>query len=130
MGPLHHAKEKMKKILVVDDNPDIRRLLAITLGNTYEVLLAEDGKSALQAMRDHAPHAVLLDSMMPGELDGLQVLQAIRSDPQLKDTVVAMVTARGQSVDQLVGMALGANAYFVKPFSPLKIMTWVQESLK
>lgn len=120
----------MKKILVVDDNPYIRRLLAITLGSTYEVLLAEDGRSALQAMRDHSPHAVLLDSMMPGDLDGLQVLQAIRSDPLLKNTVVALVTARGQSVDQLVGLALGANAYFVKPFSPLKIMTWVQESLK
>ena len=121
---------KEVKILVVDDNADIRRLLAITLGSRYEVILAEDGKSALQAMRDHSPHAVLLDSMMPGELDGLQVLQAIRSDWQLKNTVVAMITARGQSADQMVGLALGADAYFVKPFSPLKIMTWVQESLK
>ena len=96
----------MKKILVVDDNPDIRRLLAITLGGIYEVLLAEDGSSGLQAVRDHCPHAVLLDSMMPGGMDGLEVLQAVKSDPQLSGTLVAMITARGQSVDQLAGLAM------------------------
>ncbi len=119
----------MNKVLIVDDQPEIHKLLAITLGNDYEVVGAQDGTSALNAIRTHRPKAVLLDIMMPGEIDGLQVLAEIRSDPKLKDTLVVMVSARSQAADQRLGMEMGADAYFIKPFSPLQLVTWMREKL-
>ena len=84
-----------KKILIVDDQPEIRQLITITVGDEYEIIAAKDGTSALEAIRTHRPKAVLLDIMMPGEIDGLQVLHTIKSDPKTKDILVALVTARG-----------------------------------
>ena len=125
------VRRKMKKkILVVDDHPDIRRLLSITLGLDYEVFEAIDGATALQAVRAHQPQAVLLDGMMPGGLDGLAVLDAIRCDPATRRTRVVMITARGQSADQQAGLARGADAYFIKPFSPMVIANWLRDNLK
>ena len=118
-----------KKILIVDDHADMRRLLAISAGNEYEVMEAEDGESAFEATRRLRPDAVLLDIMMPGAMDGLQVLDAIRADPALKHIRVAMVTARGQASDLNIGKAHGADAYFVKPFSPLKLLSWLRSNL-
>ncbi len=115
----------MNKVLVVDDHPDIRKLLAITLDHEYEIIEAEDGTQALQIARREKPYAVLLDIMMMGELDGLQVLRAIRSDPHLSKTLVALVSARGQQADIDLGESCGADGYFVKPFSPLKILAWL-----
>lgn len=115
----------MKTVLVVDDNADIRRLLAITLGRDYTVIEADDGENALKSVRRHRPDAILLDTMMPGALDGLQVLQAIRADPHLKHTKVAMITACGQAADFRAGLANGADAYFIKPFRPLQIINWL-----
>ena len=120
----------MKKILIVDDHPDIRRLLSITLGGDYKIIEANNGASAIEAVRSQRPAAVLLDIMMPGEIDGLQVLDAIKSDPELKGTLVGMVTARGQSVDYQTGLDRGADAYFIKPFSPLQVINWLRENLK
>ncbi len=119
----------MAKILIVDDHSDIRRLLAITLGKGYELLEAQDGLSALDLVRRHAPKLVLLDVMMPGELDGLQVLEKIKADPVSRGTVVAMITARGQAADAEEARRRGADAYFVKPFSPLEVVTWARERL-
>ena len=120
----------MKKVLIVDDHTDIRRLLSITLGKDYEIMEAEDGAAALESIRRHHPQIVLLDVMMPGEMDGLQVLDAIKSDPKTKDILVAMVTARGQVADGDDARKRGADAYFIKPFSPLKVVTWVRSNLK
>jgi CheY-like chemotaxis protein len=120
----------MKKVLIVDDHTDIRRLLSITLGKDYEIMEAEDGVTALESIRRHRPQIVLLDVMMPGEMDGLQVLDAIKADPQLHDTLVAMVTARGQVADGDDARKRGADAYFIKPFSPLQVVAWVREHLK
>lgn len=117
----------MPKILIVDDHPDIRRLLSITLGKAYEIIEAENGTTALEMVRRQKPRLVLLDIMMPGEMDGLQVLDAIKADPALKDTLVAMVTARGQAADEEIGKKRGADAYFTKPFSPLKVVNWIRE---
>jgi DNA-binding response OmpR family regulator len=119
----------MSKLLLVDDHADIRRLMRVTLGKTFEIVEAEDGVSGLQKARDERPDLIVLDVMMPGELDGLQVLDRIRADPQLKKTRVIMVTARGQVRDTEIGMLRGADAYFVKPFSPLQLIACVQETL-
>lgn len=119
----------MHYILIVDDHADIRRLLSITLGKQYEVLEAENGVTALQTLRKHKPMAVLLDVMLPGELDGLQVLDAIRADPETRHILVAMLTARGQQGDRDEAHLRGADAYFIKPFSPLQVVTWLRERL-
>jgi CheY-like chemotaxis protein len=119
----------MTKILLVDDHSDIRRLIRITLGKAFEVQEAEDGVSGLEMIRQLKPDLVVLDVMMPGELDGLQVLDAIKSDPQLKRIPVFMVTARGQMRDQDEGIGRGANAYFIKPFSPLQLVAAIKSQL-
>ena len=119
----------MKKILLVDDHSDIRRLIKITLGNGYEVLEAEDGATAYKIVQNLKPDLVVLDVMMPGELDGLQVLDMIKSDPALSHIKVIMVTARGQVADYDDGMNRGADAYFIKPFSPLQLSALIKKSL-
>lgn len=120
----------MHYILVVDDHADIRRLLSITLGKQYEVIEAENGTAALHAIRRYHPAAVLLDVMMPGEIDGLQVLDAIKANANTRDILVAMVTARGQQIDRDEANRRGADAYFIKPFSPLQVVTWIREHVQ
>lgn len=119
----------MYKVLIVDDQIDIRRMMHIALGDNFELLEAADGVTALDLLRQHKPDVVLLDVMMPGEIDGLQVLQAIRADPQTRDMRVIMVSAKGQVSDYELGMQMGANAYFVKPFSPLQLVAAINEQL-
>lgn len=119
----------MRSILVVDDHPDIRRLLSVILGKEFQIIEAENGLDALEAVEKHRPKIVLLDVMMPGDIDGLQVLQTIKSNPHTRDTLVAMISARGQDADSEEARARGADAYFIKPFSPLQVVTWVQTHL-
>ena len=121
--------ESMKKIALVDDHADIRRLIRITLGKNYEVFEAEDGASGLALIRQQRPDLAVLDVMMPGTLDGLQLLDAIKADPQLAHTRVIMVTARGQASDREAGMQRGADAYYIKPFSPLQLAAAIRELL-
>lgn len=119
----------MHKVLLVDDHSDIRRLIRITLGKDFEVLEAEDGLTGLQIARSQQPDLVVLDVMMPGEMNGLQVLDAIKADPALVKTRVIMVTARGQARDYEDGMKRGADAYFIKPFSPLQLIAAIKNAL-
>ena len=119
----------MAKILIVDDHSDIRRLIRITLDTSFEVFEAEDGVSGLAAVRAHRPDLIILDVMMPGGLDGFQVLDEIKSDPALASTRVIMLTARGQQKDYDMGMLRGADAYFIKPFSPLRLVSAIKETL-
>ena len=119
----------MTKILLVDDHADIRRLIRITLGSAFEVFEAEDGVNGLDIARREKPDVAVLDVMMPGGLDGLLVLDAIKADPQLQQMRVIMVTARGQISDQDQGMQRGADAYFVKPFSPLQLVAKIKSLL-
>jgi CheY-like chemotaxis protein len=119
----------MAPVLIVDDHPVIRRLLSVTLGSDYEVLEAADGIGALESIRLHHPKMVLLDVMMPGAMDGLQVLDAIKGDPLTRNILVAMISARGQATDAQDARQRGADAYFIKPFSPQQVLTWVREQL-
>lgn len=119
----------MKKILIVDDNAQMRRLLNITLNSDYDIIEACDGEDALAKVLSQKPDAVLLDVMMPGHFDGLEVLDMIKKDPLSTQTLVAMVTARSLPSDWDKGLELGADAYFVKPFSPLTVVRWLSEQL-
>lgn len=120
----------MAQVLIVDDHSDIRRLLSVTLGKKFTLVEAEDGASAMEIIRRDPPQVVLLDVMMPGEMDGLAVLDAIKGNPKTSHIVVAMLTARGQAADSTDAGKRGADAYFVKPFSPLQVVSWVRSKLK
>lgn len=120
----------MPQILIVDDHSDIRRLLSVTLGKDFTIAEAEDGVTALDLIRRDPPRLVLLDVMMLGELDGMAVLDIIKGSPETRDILVAMVTARGQQADSEDARKRGADAYFVKPFSPLQVVNWVRSKLK
>ena len=120
----------MQRVLIVEDQTDIRKLIRMTLEfENHEIYETANADEGLQAVRRLRPDLLLLDIMMPGELDGLQVLKAIRQDPRIKNTLVAMVTARGQLIDREVGKQHLANAYFVKPFRPLEVIQWLRERL-
>jgi len=113
----------MRKILLVDDHADIRRLIRMTLEfEDYEIYEAADGESALRVARQVRPDFVLTDVMMPGPVDGLEVCRRIKADPDLRDTHVMVVSARGQARDREAGMQAGADTYLVKPFSPLQLI--------
>lgn len=120
----------MKKVLIVDDHDEIRRLLRITLDKQYDICEAEDGAGALAQLHSEHPDLVILDVMMPGAIDGIGVLDVIKMDISLVHVKVVLVTARGQVDDQETGLAHGADAYFVKPFSPLALAQRVRELLQ
>ncbi|NDY91975.1 response regulator transcription factor [Ideonella livida] len=113
----------MKRILIVEDQPDIRKLIRMTLEfENYEIHEAADGAFGLRMASAIQPDLMLLDVMMPGELDGLQVCQRIKNDPALKSVKIVLLTARGQQKDREAGAAAGADEYLVKPFSPLQLI--------
>ena len=115
------------KILLIEDHPDLRRLVRMTLEfDDFEIHEAVNGTVGLAAARQLRPDIVLLDVMMPGAIDGLEVCRQVRADPHLAHTRVVLLTARGQSEDQAAGSRAGADAYLVKPFSPLQLIETVQ----
>jgi two-component system phosphate regulon response regulator PhoB len=118
----------MKKILIVDDQPEVRELVSVTLEiGPYKILTAENGNQALAVARAELPDLMLLDIQMPGgTLDGLDVCRALKSDPRTKHIHVIMLTAKGQDWDKQAGNNAGADDYFVKPFSPLELMNKVE----
>lgn len=113
----------MKKILIVDDHADIRKLIRMTLEfEAYEIHEAADGESALHAAQTLRPDLVLLDVMMPGGIDGLEVCRRLRASPELAGVHVMLLSARGQARDREAGLQAGADAYLIKPFSPLQLI--------
>ena len=114
---------KMKKILIVDDEEKVRKLVEVTLSvGELEILHASSGDEALNVVRETKPDLILLDVMMPGKLDGLDVCRILKKDPETKDIYIIILTAKGQQVDKENGFAAGADDYFVKPFSPMELM--------
>ncbi|MEY3202282.1 MAG: hypothetical protein RIR70_1832 [Pseudomonadota bacterium] len=117
-------------VLIVEDQPDLRKLLRVTLGlEDLEIHEAEDGHAALKLARAITPDVMLLDVMMPGGLDGLQVCERIKNDPALASIRIIMLTARAQAADVDAAFAAGADAYLSKPFSPLELIDSVQQML-
>ena len=120
----------MKRVLIVEDQSDIRKLIRMTLEfEDYEIHEATDGSFGLRMASAVKPDVILLDVMMPGELDGLQVCQRVKADPALAGTRVVLLTARGQVRDREAGTAAGADEYLVKPFSPLQLIDTLERLL-
>ncbi|MFY7864071.1 response regulator transcription factor [Roseateles sp.] len=121
----------MKKILIVEDQEEIRELIRVTLEfDDYEIEEAPNGDEGLSKAASAKPDLVLLDVMMPGGLNGLQVCQRIKGDPALKRTKVILLTARGQEADKQAGLKAGADEYLVKPFSPMELMKVIGKVLR
>ena len=119
----------MLKVLIVDDHAEIRRLLRHTLEGIYELLEAENADIAEGLIRKQRPRAVLLDVMMPGSMNGYQLCEKIKNDPELSSTYICLLTARGQESDLERGRQVGADDYLVKPFSPLELIKHLEQSL-
>jgi len=115
-------------ILIADDNDVMRKLLSLTLQNKkVDLIEARSGREAWQKVLFKRPKIVLLDIMMAGELDGLDVCRRIKTDPILADTKVVLVTGRGHLEDIEEGKRSGADFYLVKPFSPLHLIDALRE---
>ena len=117
----------MKRVLIVEDQADIRKLIRMTLEfEPYQIHEAANGTDGLQLAIDTRPDLILLDVMMPGELDGLQVCARVRALPALQGTRVVLLTARGQTQDRDAGQEAGADEYLIKPFSPLQLIETIE----
>ena len=115
----------MAKILIVEDEPDIRHVLAFNLRQAgHEVLTAARGRDAIEQL-GQKPGLVLLDVMLP-DLSGFEVCKAIRQNPATKHTPGLRLTARGEEIDRVVGFEVGADDYVVKPFSMRELLLRVQ----
>ncbi len=117
-------------ILVVDDDPDIARFVEVNLRSAgYEVSVASDGEEALDSARDIRPDLVLLDVMMP-RIDGFEVAQRLRRNPQTANTSIIMLTAKALSTDKVLGLTAGADDYIIKPFDPIELLARVKGTLR
>ncbi|AEF95141.1 two component transcriptional regulator, winged helix family [Desulfotomaculum nigrificans CO-1-SRB] len=120
----------MPKILVVDDEQPIRELVKYNLEREgFEVLLAGDGNTGLDMARTEAPDLIILDIMLPG-MDGLSVCRTLHQEPATRAIPIIMLSARGEEVDKVLGLELGADDYITKPFSPRELIARVKARLR
>ena len=118
------------KVLVIEDHKDTRELLKYNLSAAgFDVAAAEDGQSGLLLAEAFKPEIVLLDLMMPG-MDGLEVCRQLKGSAELARIPVIMLTAKGEEVDKIVGLELGADDYVVKPFSPRELVLRIKAVLR
>jgi diguanylate cyclase (GGDEF)-like protein len=117
-------------ILVVDDDPDIARFVEVNLRSAgYDVAVASDGEEALEKAAALRPDLVLLDVMMP-RIDGFEVAQRLRRNPQTSNTSIIMLTAKALSTDKVLGLTAGADDYIIKPFDPIELLARVKGTLR
>lgn len=119
-----------QRILLVDDEPDILELISFNLEKEgFDVQTASNGRIALQKARLQKPDLVLLDVMMP-EMDGMETCRELREDPQLKDVIIALLTARNEDYSQIAGFEAGADDYISKPIKPRVLVSRVKALLR
>lgn len=123
----------MKKVLIVDDEPNILILMEQALEkledeDDVELLTARDGLEALNIIKEEKPDLVFLDVMMP-KMSGLEVCNMVKNELGMEDVYIIMLTAKGQEYDKQSGMAVGANLYMTKPFRPKEVLIKAREVL-
>ena len=121
------------KIIIIDDEVHIRMLIAQTLEELedqgVEILTATNGEEGLEIIRQERPRMVFLDVMMP-KMNGFDVCQALRADPELSGTRILMLTAKGRDTEVSKGLGLGADGYMTKPFSTKELLAEVRKLLE
>ncbi|WP_310482478.1 ATP-binding protein [Chamaesiphon sp. VAR_48_metabat_403] len=126
---LDHQPARTARVLLADDNADLRDYLRRLLSPQYQVVAVADGVAALAAIRHQIPDLLLADVMMPN-LDGLSLLQTLRSDPQIREIPIILLSARAGEEARLEGLAAGADDYITKPFSARELLVRVEVTLK
>ncbi|HZI50409.1 MAG TPA: response regulator transcription factor [Terriglobia bacterium] len=120
----------MERVLIVDDDPDIVRLVRYNLSHSgFEVQTAATGREALELVQKQPPDLVVLDVMLP-DVDGLEVCRTLRQQSSSRRIPILMLTARGEEIDRVVGFELGADDYVSKPFSPRELVLRVKSILR
>jgi len=120
---------KEKKILVVDDEPNVITSLSFVLSKEgYDVSSAANGEDALAKIRQSKPSLVFLDVMMPKK-NGYEVCREVKKDSSLSDIHIIILTAKGQEADREKGLSAGADEFMTKPFSPMEVVDKVKELL-
>ena len=123
-------KKRDIKILLVDDEPDILEIVGYNLSQIgYQIITAENGEKAIKAAREHLPHLIILDVMMP-VMDGIEACEKIRAIPELSETVITFLTARGEDYSQVAGLDAGADDYITKPIKPKVLVSKVKSLLR
>ncbi|WP_242133742.1 response regulator transcription factor [Aestuariivivens marinum] len=118
------------KILLVDDEPDILEIVGYNLSaEGYQIITAENGLQAVKKAKKEHPHLIILDVMMP-EMDGIEACEQIRKIPNLKDTMITFLTARGEDYSQVAGFDAGADDYITKPIKPKVLVSKVKALLR
>lgn len=118
------------KILVVDDEEHIVELISYNLSSAgYKVVTASNGLDAIKIAKEEKPRLILLDLMLPG-MDGFDVCKEIRGDKDFKNTSIIMLTAKGEELDKILGLELGADDYITKPFSVRELLARVKAVLR
>jgi two-component system alkaline phosphatase synthesis response regulator PhoP len=118
------------KILLVDDEPDILEILSYNLSaEGYQISTASNGVEAVKKAKKHLPHLIIMDVMMP-EMDGIEACEKIRILPQLKDTIITFLTARGEDYSQVAGFEAGADDYITKPIKPKVLVSKIKSLLR
>jgi two-component system alkaline phosphatase synthesis response regulator PhoP len=116
---------RMEKILVVEDEKNIRELIKFNLENAgFEVLTANDGQEALEQLSDEID-LVVLDLMLP-QIDGMEVCRRMRGSEELRQIPIIMLTAKGEEVERILGLEMGADDYMTKPFSPRELIARIK----
>jgi len=119
-----------KEILIVDDEPGVVVPIQFLMEQQgYLVMIAERGEDALDLIYQYKPDLVLLDIMLPG-IDGWEVCEIIRLNPDFRDIKIVFLTAKGRESEIAKGLALGADAYITKPFSNVALVAKVKELLE
>ena len=119
-----------KKVLVVDDEPDIAELVSYNLKKEgYSVSTSADGEEALDMIRKGNFDFVVLDLMLPG-IQGIEICRILRSEPKTRNLPVLMLTAKGDEVDRVLGLEMGADDYMSKPFSPRELIARIRAVLR
>jgi two-component system phosphate regulon response regulator PhoB len=120
----------MARILVIEDEPDIQQILDYNLREKgHKVFIAGKGEEGLRLAREKRPDLVLLDLMLP-DIPGTEVCKTLKGDPLTRNAQVVMLTAKGEEIDRVVGLELGADDYVVKPFSVRELLLRVQAILR
>lgn len=123
-------KKRDIKILLVDDEPDILEIVGYNLSSEgYQIITAENGFEAVKKAKKEKPHLIILDVMMP-EMDGIEACEQIRKNPDLNDTIITFLTARGEDYSQLAGFEAGADDYITKPIKPKVLVGKVKALLR
>lgn len=116
------------RVMIVEDEGSIRRFIAINLNRSgFDVLEVESGEKALELFKVFVPAVVVLDIMLPG-MDGFEVCQRLRDS--MPEVIIIMLTARGQDMDKIMGLEIGADDYMVKPFNPLELIARIRANLR